>query len=137
MTEQPRLNERSFRYPTRRVTGIMDHDSQVATVVERLPDAGVDVAAVNILSGPEGVRLLDRSGARHGRAGRLLRRIQRSGYESAALDIHHQALNSGRHVIYVPVGDADQAVRVAAILREAGASYLLYFRRWSIEQMMS
>jgi hypothetical protein len=68
----------------------------------------VKVADVNVLTGPEGIRLLDRHGARRGLRSRLLRIAQLPAYEGVALDTHEQALREGHHIIYIPVRGEEQ-----------------------------
>ena len=136
MVEQPRHNEdRFYRYPKRRVVAVLDDGAQLDAAVRDLERAGVDKAGVNVLSGPDGARLLDRSGTDHGVRARLLRLVQGGAYEADALRAHEQALNDGHHVIYVPVRDQADKTRVADVLRAAGGHYLLYFGAWSVEQL--
>jgi hypothetical protein len=86
--EHPRRNEnRFYRYPTRRVTAVIDDDAGVQSALNALRQAGVNVTKVNVLSGPEGARLLDRTGTRHGLRARLLRLAQRGVYEGDALRV--------------------------------------------------
>ena len=136
MTGVPRRNERRFyRYPMGRMVAIISDEPHLNAVLTELRQAGVDPAGINVLSGPEGARLLDRSGTGHGPFARVLRWLQGGAYEVDALRIHEQALNDGKHIIYVPVRGDDQRRKVADILRAAGGRYLLYFRRWSVEQL--
>lgn len=135
MSAQPRRNEdRFYRYPMHRVAAIVDDDAHLDAAMRALQEAGLDLTGVNVLSGAEGARLLDRTGVRHGLAARLLRFLQRGAYEMDALRDHERALKDGHHVIYVPARNPPDADRVAAILRASGGYYPLYFRRWSIEE---
>jgi hypothetical protein len=134
MSQQPRRNEnRFYRYPMRRVVAVVDDDAGLQASLDGLEQAGVDLTTVNVLTGPEGARLLDRSGTGHGLRARLLRLAQRGAYEGNALEAHERALNDGHHVIYVPVRGDEQRARVIEILRAAGGDHLLHFRLWSIE----
>jgi hypothetical protein len=136
MTGQPRQNEnRFYRYPKRRIVAVIDDDAPLDATVRSLSGVGVDAGEVNVLSGPDGARLLDRSGADHGLRARLLRLVQGGAFESDALRVHEQALNDGRHVIYVPVQDRPQLAKAVSLLRAAGGRYLLYFGAWSVEQL--
>ncbi|MCE0764892.1 hypothetical protein LWC35_18565 [Pseudonocardia kujensis] len=131
---QPRRNERRFYlYPQRRVVAVLDDDAGVQLVVDGLGQAGLDVAKVNVLSGPEGARLLDPAGTRHGPGARFMRFLQRGVFEGEALRVHERALNAGHHVVYVPVRNDEQQAQVVQILRSAGGYALLRFRRWSVE----
>lgn len=135
MDQQPRRNERrSYRYPMRRLTAVIDDDAGVrSSALDALQQAGVDVTKVNVLSGAEGARLLDRTGTGHGLRARLLRTFQKGAFEGEALEIHDRALNHGHHVLFVPVRNDEQLARFADILRSAGGHHLLRFRMWSIE----
>jgi hypothetical protein len=134
MGAQPRHNEnRPYRYPMRRVVAVLDDASGVQTALGALEREGVDVSEVNLLTGEEGARLLDRTGRAHGLRARLLRLAQRGAYEGDVLEAHDRALEQGRHVIFVPYRDDEQSERILEILRAAGGHYLLKFRRWNIE----
>jgi len=126
-----------YRYPINRIVAILDDDEQLRAVLDELPEAGVDPSSVNVLSGPEGAERLDRSGVRHGLRGRVLRLLQRTAYEGAALDAHEAALKEGRRVIYVPVGTDAQRDTVVRLLWAAGGHYLLHFHRWTVEEIRS
>jgi hypothetical protein len=134
MSQQPRRNEnRFYRYPMRRVVAVVDDDAGLQVSLDALEQAGVDLTTVNVLSGPEGARLLDRTGTGHGLRARLLRLAQGGAYEGNALEAHERALNDGHNVIYVPVRGDEQRARIIDILRAAGGYHLLHFRLWSIE----
>jgi hypothetical protein len=133
---QPRRNEaRFYRYPMHRVVAVFDDPVQVDAALHDLEAASIDVSAVNVLSGREGARLLDRTGVGHGMRGRLLRFFQRAAFENEALAAHEQALTEGRHVVYVPVKGTDERQRVVNILRRHGGYQILHFRRWAVEAM--
>ncbi len=136
MGVQPRRNEdRFYRYPMNRVAAIVDDEPGVEKALRELEQVGMDVAGVNVLSGPEGARLLDRSGTGHGWRARLLRVAQRGAFEADALRLHDRALHEGRNVVFVPVRGETEKARVASLLRASGGYDLLYFRRWSIEEL--
>jgi hypothetical protein len=134
MSKQPRRNEdRFYRYPMQRIVAVIDDDAGLRTALSALEQLGVDVAKVNVLTGPEGARLLDRFGTGHGLRGRLLRLAQRGAFEGNALQAHERALKEGRHVVFVPARGKERSSGVADALRVAGGHYLLNFRMWSIE----
>ena len=133
---QPRRNEnRFYRYPMRRVSAIIDDDAGLQAALDALPQTGVDVSKVHVLTGQVGARLLDRRGTGHGLPARLLRLAQWGAYEGNALEAHERALKNGHNVIFVPAGSADQRSRIVEVLRTAGGHYLLHFRPWSIEML--
>jgi hypothetical protein len=135
MTARPRHNEdRFYRYPTRRVVAVVDETAQLDAALHALEAGGVDVSGVNVLSGAEGLRLLDRKGVGHGLRSRLVRLLQRGAYEMDALRDHERALKDGHHLIYVPVRSRAEADKVTGLLHGAGGYYVLYFWRWSVEK---
>ena len=115
-----------------RVAAILDDADDTRTALDALERAGVDVSKVNLLTGQQGARVLDRTGRRHGWCARLLRLLQRGAYEGDALQAHEQALEDGRNVIYVPVQGNEESYRVIEILRAAGGHYLLQFHPWHV-----
>jgi hypothetical protein len=136
MTQQPRFNEdRYYRYPKNRIAAILNDDRSLDEAVKHLPQANVNLGDVNVLSGPEGIRLLDRRGVRRGLRSRLLRIAQQTAYEGTALDNHERALRNGQYIIYVPVKGEEQIQDVIDALRRAGGHYLLQFHRWTVEEL--
>jgi hypothetical protein len=133
---QPRFNEdRYYRYPKGRIAAVLNEDRNLEEALAHLPEADVNLADVNVLSGFEGMQLLDRKGARRGLRSRLLRIAQLTAYEGTALDNHEQALRNGHYIIYVPVKGEQQTQSVVDILRRSGGHYLLQFHRWTVEEL--
>lgn len=136
MPDGPRRNERRFySYPLGRVVAAVQDDRTLEAALAALAQAGVDVSSVNVLTGPEGAQLLDRSGREHGLRGRLTRLLQRGAFENEALDLHEATLRSGGSVVYVPTSGQPPRDQVAQLLRSNGAHALLHFRRWSVEPL--
>ena len=136
MSQQPRFNEeRYYRYPKGRIAVVLNEDRNLEEALAHLPEANVNLADVNVLSGPEGMRLLDRHGRRRGLRSRLLRIAQLTAYEGTALENHEQALRNGHYIIYVPVKDEQQTQSVIDILRRSGGHDLLQFHRWTVEEL--
>lgn len=141
MGQAPRRNgvrrneDRFYRYPKGRVVAVIDADLDLDTALHNLEQAGVDLTKVNVLTGSEGARLLDRRGSAHGWRGRLLRLAQLGAYEGTALQIHEQALNEGSSVIYVPARGESETRKVSQVLRGVGGRSLLRFNRWSVSEL--
>jgi hypothetical protein len=71
---QPRRNEKRFySYPLHRMVAVIDEAPSLGLALADLGSAGIDVSKVNVLSGPQGARLLDPTGVRHGLRGQFLR----------------------------------------------------------------
>ena len=63
MTGPPRRNEdRFYRYPKNRVVAIIADDAHLSAALRDLDGVGVNMPDVNVLSGADGARLLDRTG---------------------------------------------------------------------------
>ena len=136
MSQQPRFNEdRYYRYPKNRIAATLNDEQSLDEALKHLPQANVNVADVNVLSGSEGIRLLDRRGVRRGLRSRLLRIAQLTAYEGTALDNHEEALRKGNYIIYVPVKGEAQIRGVVDVLRRSGGHYLLQFHRWTVEEL--
>lgn len=92
MTE-PQINVDHFYHrPTDDVGGLLTDESQIAAISADLESAGIDVAAVEILCGEQGVRILDEDGRYHGLRVRIVRALQRFGYDGTTLAIYDEAL---------------------------------------------
>jgi hypothetical protein len=130
-----RNEDRFYRYPTDRIVAIVDDEPSLEAALAGLEEAGIDLSEVVVLSGPEGERLLDPTGERHGLRGQMLRMRQTGGYEADLLQEHAQALRGGRQVFYVPVTDDDERARAIRTLRAAGGRHLVHFRAWTIEEI--
>ena len=126
----PASSEREtlLRYPLHRIVAVVDDAPNLGLALADLGAAGYDGSKVNVLSGPQGARLLDPTGVRHGLRGQFLRWRQGYGYET-------HALVNWRHVIYVPVNGDGERQRVADVLRARGGHHLLHFHRWTIEEL--
>lgn len=132
---QPRKNEeRFYLYPMQRVVAVFSDEEHSYAACRELETAGFNLSRVHLLSGPEGARLLDSQGARHGIVARLTRFLQRGAYEGKALDVHGAALRRGECVLYVPTRNKEQIHRVVDILRRHGGLWILHFRRWAVEE---
>lgn len=133
INSKPHWNEsRFYRYPSRRIVAVFDERPAINAALAHLQQAGVDVATVHVLSGPQGAQLLDRRGIRHGLRGRLLRVMQHGAFEGDTLRMHEQELNGGSHLLFVPLRRAQHVPELAEILQAVGGRNLVYFARWSI-----
>ena len=76
---EPQINVDHFYHrPVYNVVGLLTDQSQLPAITSDLRSAGVDVAAVEILCGERGARILDADGRYHGLRGRIVRTLQGS-----------------------------------------------------------
>jgi len=93
---EPQINVDHFYHrPTYHVVGLLTDKPQIPAISTELQAAGVDIAAVEILCGEQGARILDADGRYHGLRGRVVRTLQRLGYDETTLDIYDEALKDG------------------------------------------
>ena len=125
-----------YRYPMNRVAAIFDDFAGVTAALPRLEQAGFDLTGVNVLSGREGVRLLDLEGAGLGLWARALRALQRGGgFEGETLRIHDSALRNDQAIVFVPVRNNSEEQHAARILHRCGGRAMFRFHRWTIEPL--
>ena len=114
---EPQINVDHFYHrPTYHVVGLLTDKSEIPSISTELQAAGVDVAAVEILCGEQGARILDANGRYHGLRGRVVRTLQRLGYDETTLDIYDEALKDGDLLLHVPARPEDR-YRIAALLQ--------------------
>ena len=133
----PGINVNQFyRYPMNRVAAIFDDLAEATAVLPELEQAGFDLHGLNVLSGRQGVRLLDLEGAGQGLWARALRALQRGGgFEGETLRIHDSALRSDQAIVFVPVRNDDQEQNAARILHRCGGRSIFRFNRWTIDPL--
>ena len=79
---EPQVNVDHFCHrPVYNVVGLLTEKAEIPPISSDLRSAGVDVAAVEILCGEQGARILDEDGRYHGLQGRVVRTLQRMGYD--------------------------------------------------------
>jgi hypothetical protein len=126
---QPRRNEKRFyRYPLHRIVAVVDDAPNLGLALADLGSAGYDVSRVNVLSGPQGARLLDPTGVRHGLRGRFLRWRQGTATRPTPS-------STGGTSCTCRVNGDHERQRVLDVLRARGGHHLLHFRRWTIEEI--
>lgn len=125
-----------YKYPMNRVVAIFEDLGQVRSALPQLEQAGFDPSGMNVLSGPEGARLLNLKGAGLGFWARALRVLQRGGaFEGETLRVHDAALKNGQAIIFVPVRNNDEEHRAAGILHRCGGRSIFRYHRWTIDPL--
>ena len=131
---EPWINVDHFYHrPICHVVGLPTEKSQIPAISSELESAGVDVAAVEILCGEQGARILDKDGRYHGLRGRVVRTLQGFGYDGETLSIYDEALRKGDLLLHVPVRPKDRS-RIAALLQRHGVHDVGYFGPGTFEQ---
>ena len=131
---EPQVNVDHFYHrPVYNVVGLLTERSEIPAISGELESAGVDVAAVEILCGEQGARILDEHGRYHGLRGRVVRTLQRRGYDGTTLAIYDGALRKGDLLLHVPAPPADRS-RIAALLHRHHAHDVGYFGPGTFEQ---
>jgi hypothetical protein len=129
---EPQINVDHFYHrPTYNVVGLLTDKSEIPAISADLESAGINVAAVEILCGEQGVRNLDQDGRYQGLRARIVRAVQRFGYDGTTLAIYDEALRDGD--LLVPVRHADRQ-RIAELLQRHQVHDLGYFRPGTFEQ---
>ena len=90
-------------------------------------------AAVEILCSEQGAHILDEYGRYHGLRGRVLRTLQRMGYDGTTLAIYDEALRKGDLLLPVPARPKDRT-SIAALLQRDGVHDLGYIGPGTFEQ---
>lgn len=131
---EPQINVDHFYHrPVYHVVGLLGEKSKIPAISADLASAGVDVAAVEILCGEQGARILDEYGRYHGLRGRIVRAFQRLGYDETTLAIYDEALRDGDLLLQVPVRPAERR-RIVALLQRHDVHDLGYFGQGTFEQ---
>jgi hypothetical protein len=131
----PRFNVDHFEHhPTHYVVGVLPDKSEIPTICRELESAGVDIAAVEILCGERGAAILDEHGRYHGLRGRIVRAVQRLGYDEETLAIYGEALRDGDLLLRVPSPPA-QRYHIATLLQRHRVHQMGYFGWEWFEQL--
>jgi hypothetical protein len=131
---EPQINVDHFYHrPVYHVVGLLTENSEIPAITRDLASAGVDVAAVEILCGEQGARILDEYGRYHGLRARIVRAFQLLGYDQTTLAIYDEALRKGDLLLRVPAQPA-QRLRVVALLQHHHLHDLGYFAPGTFEQ---
>jgi hypothetical protein len=122
-----------YHRPTYHVVGLLTDQSQIPAISAELRSAGVDVAEVEILCGEQGARILDEHGCYHGLRARVVRTLQRFGYDEETLELYDEALRNGDLLLRVPVRP-DGRRGIVGLLQRHQVHDVGYFGRGTFEQ---
>ena len=131
---EPQINVDHFYHrPVYHLVGLLTEKPEIPAISRDLASAGVDVAAVEILCGEQGARILDEHGRYHGLRGRIVRAFQRLGYDETTLAINDEALRDGDLLLQVTVRPAGRH-HVAELLQHHHVHDVGYFGPGTFEQ---
>lgn len=135
MDVAPKTNVDRFRHrPVHEVAALLPSEHSAGQALQAVQDAGIAVTEARILYGPEGVRILDINGAEHGYATRVIRALQKIGYDQNLLAIYDEGLRKGDALLTVGCKHED-ALPVAAILATYGGHGMVWFGKGLAEQL--
>jgi catechol 2,3-dioxygenase-like lactoylglutathione lyase family enzyme len=122
------------QHPVDALAALLPDGVQAAHALEDLKNAGIDVAEIELLDGPEGVAVLDQAGTRHGRKAHFVRLLQKWTYYEQILLLYSSGLRHGNTVLVVPCTE-ERSKPVAALLLRHGARSIHYFGFERVEDL--
>jgi hypothetical protein len=134
VNESPVNVDHFYHHPTHNVVGLLTEKSEIPGISQALEAAGVDISALEILCGEQGAAILDEHGRYHGLEGRIVRTVQRLGYDEETLATHDAAPRHGALLLHVPARPAER-YRTAALLHRHHVHHMGYFGRETFEQI--
>ena len=127
MTEGPMTNVDEFRHrPVNELAALLPDKRAVDAATKDLQTANVDISAVRVLHGEEGVDILDPTDAEHGFATRAIRWLQTRGYDRNIFVVYQVGLENGEALITLSCAPADSRPLARLIVRH-GAHGVIYF----------
>ena len=138
-TEESHVQQERLSYPTERVVGIADDRQTVESALAALSEAGIEDDRVEVLtSESEGVT--EEPG--EGIAGRITHVLKTAiGDETERLQGLHDALEAGRFIVQVRLGEDDDDDRertkreVGRLLSRQGLGDVAFYGKWQIEEI--
>ena len=129
---QIKVNEdRNPSFPFDQLIALFDTEEQARAAATELAAQFPGVEDVDILSGPDGVRVFDAAGNGHGTRAHLVRGLQHAGSGVNELYLVDEALRDGRVVLRVPCSPSD-AIGIADVAAAHGGEMMAWFGRHSM-----
>lgn len=125
-------------YPTQSVIGFVSTAADAQATRTALRAAGIDDAAVGVLHGVAGARILDRTGRAHGVLARMVRWFQRATDDGALLDEADAELRAGHFLFRVYTNGTPAAKhRTQRILTAHNGHGITFYGRFTTERYAS
>src|SRR5262249_32345339 len=122
--------------PIYNVTAVLEHISDVFSVVQSLEQSGFPEDQISVFIGQDGLAKLDLHGKEHGMLARVGRALESLTAEAEANREAEAALKKGRIFIAVSTDGSDQQkTRVEQILKAHNGHKLHFFGRWTVERL--
>jgi hypothetical protein len=122
-------------FPYNSVVGIVNDVDDVHALIEDLTAAGFEEGDLAVLSGAQGMEVIDAKGQRHGLLGRIFRALDTMGSEHDETQLHMSALRDGHIVVAVSLKDDADKGRVAELFRKHRGHEIHYYSRWTTEDL--
>ena len=123
-------------YPTRKVLGVIDDPARAREAVAALEATGVPASDIRLLLGEEGRRDLATLGSRPNPLSRAIRVFQFMSMDQLPdFLVYERALEDGRAVLAVHVGNRTAMLGVRKELERFGGHFLNHFGRLSTEEL--
>ncbi|KYH45626.1 hypothetical protein AZH51_18065 [Branchiibius sp. NY16-3462-2] len=127
-----KVNEdRNPSFPFDQLIAVFDTEEQARAAADQLAGQFPDIEDVDMLSGPEGVRIFDATGNAHGSRAHLVRGLQHAGSGVNELYLVDEALRGGRVMLRVPCKPSD-AIAIADVATAHGGEMIAWFGRHSM-----
>ena len=123
-------------YPTRKVLGVIDDPARAREAVAALEATGVPASDIRLLLGEEGRRDLATLGSRPNPLSRAIRVFQFMSMDQLPdFLVYERALEDGRAVLAIHVGNRTAMLGVRKELERFDAHFLNHFGRLSTEEL--
>lgn len=122
--------------PIYNVTAVLEHISDVFSVVQSLENSKFSEDQISVFIGQDGLAKLDLHGEEHGMLARVVRAWESLTAEAEANREAEAALKEGRIFIAVSTDGSDQQkAQVEQILKAHNAHKLHFFGHWTVERL--
>jgi hypothetical protein len=125
---KPLLNcdEPYWQYLRDAVIGLLPDTERVEEFVDSLRATNRDVGSVRVLCGPDGGRILDRTGTSHGLLARFVRLIENLGYDQETFSLFDEGLGKGESIVAVPTS-RNECREVGQLMIDHNGHAVFYF----------
>ena len=122
-------------FPYNSVVGIVNDVDDVHALVDELIATGFQESDLAVLSGAQGIEIIDAKGKHHGLLGRIFRALDTLGSEHDETQLHVGALREGHTVVVVNLKSDTDKARVAEMFRKHRGHEVHYYSRWATESL--